>query len=318
MLNKRLIIMTGKGGVGKTAVSCALAHWASTKNKKVLLFEPNTKSESEGSFAKFFHIPDVKNEIREIRPNIFLLHADQNLALKNYIIDKLKMSAIYTLLSKSKSIHKTYAFAPGLKELLLLWTLYLHANEEENGKSKYDLIIFDLPPTGHGSFYFKVPQTMIDIMKIGPIAADSKKIQRFFRNRHKTMLNIVTIPEEMPVNESIELAAEVTNNLKIHLGKVFINNILPEVFDQNDIDLIQQEEETTKEKLQSYFDKDEIDALYEGANTNIVRRKMQGSYIDKLNEHFNQCINLTHLYTNEFRIEEIKKLAAELDTQIAP
>src|SRR3990167_7860512 len=172
LLSKRVIFVTGKGGVGKTVVSAALGIVASNIEKKTLLVELDT----EGNIPKFFEEKTAFNKPQKLGQNLSAITIQPKAALHEYIILKLKFETLYKILFENRIVKFFINAVPGLNEILMIgkiWHLYSQKNRK--GEPLYDLIIVDAPATGHSISFLQVPQTVKQIVKLGPIHEDANK-----------------------------------------------------------------------------------------------------------------------------------------------
>lgn len=227
LLDKRLLINSGKGGVGKTTISCALAVAAARQGKRVLLAESDTKSDTFGRLHEIFQVPELAFEEREIYPNLYACALDPDHALEEYVVNIIKIRALFRAVFERDVIKRAYYAAPGIKELAILVKLWRMCGGLGN-KRPYDLVVYDAPATGHGMFFLKMPQVLIDVLGSGPLPNMAKDLLRFIHDPAKTRLNLVTLPLEMPVVETLEYLDQVGHGMDVQIGGVFLNALHPD------------------------------------------------------------------------------------------
>lgn len=227
LLDKRLLINSGKGGVGKTTISCALAVQAARQGQRVLLAESDTKTDTFGRIHEIFQVPEVGFEEREIYPNLYACALDPDHALEEYVVDIIKIRALFRAVFERDVIKRAYYAAPGIKELAILVKLW-RACGGLRIKRPYDLVVYDAPATGHGMFFLKMPQVLIDVLGSGPLPNMAKDLLKFLHDPNKTRLNLVTLPLEMPVVETLEYLDQIGHGMDVQVGGVFLNALHPD------------------------------------------------------------------------------------------
>src|SRR3990172_4141778 len=223
LLDKRLLINSGKGGVGKTTLSCALAVLAARKGKRVLLAESDTKTDTFGRIHEIFQVPELGFAEREIYPNVFGCALDPDHALEEYVVSVIKVKALFRAVFERDFVKSAYAAAPGVKELILLVKLWFLATGYEGKRRPYNLVVYDAPATGHGLFFLHMPQVLIDVLQVGPLPNLARRLLDFLHDPARTRLNLVTLPLEMPVVETLEFLEQIKGIQDVQLGTVFLN-----------------------------------------------------------------------------------------------
>ncbi|HVI96692.1 MAG TPA: ArsA-related P-loop ATPase, partial [Anaeromyxobacter sp.] len=219
LLGRRLVIVTGKGGVGKSTVSAALALLAARSGKRVLVCEVNAQER----VAPLLGAPPSGSEIREAIPRVFTVDVTPHDAMRQYGLMVLRFKTIYDAVFENRLVRYFLRVIPGLAELVMLGKILWEAKSEERGAPRWDLVIVDAPATGHAVQLLRVPQTLLDTVPAGPLRSDATWMQELLVDPVRTALAIVTLPEEMPVNEAIELDAQVRGLLGIPRAALFVN-----------------------------------------------------------------------------------------------
>lgn len=226
LLKKKLIIFSGKGGVGKSTLSSAFGLCAAQKGKRVLLVEIDPRA----TIPRLFEKDDVPvyQEVR-LHNELSYLNIDPLLALQEYIVLKLGFRRLYERLFGSRVYQVFVQASPGLKEIVTLGKIW-----DLEQKGRYDLIILDAPSTGHAIPFLSVPGIIISALRIGPIVQEALKIRDFLSDPVKTVLNIVTVPEEMAVNEALEMWKAFRPGKDITPGSLFVNEVIPRMISPNE------------------------------------------------------------------------------------
>jgi anion-transporting ArsA/GET3 family ATPase len=230
LLDRRLLFFTGKGGVGKSTVTAATAVLAAARGKRVLLVEVDGKNNLT---ALFEHAP-VGFEPRQVHPGIFAMQMDTEASLREY----LKVQARVPVFGRIGPLARAFDFvataAPGVKEILTVGKVVWELRESIQGRADWDLIVVDAAATGHVISQLDAPGAIQDLVQVGPVRAQTDWMVELLSDPALTALNVVTAPEEMPVNETIELVAQARAELDVPLGVVIVNRVLPELFTHAD------------------------------------------------------------------------------------
>jgi len=226
------VIVTGKGGVGKSTVALALGLKAADEGKRTIVCEVS----SQERISHAFHRGNVGFAETELLPNLYGISIDPDEAMREYVLLALKVKAMRNMLFRSKLFTYLAAATPGLKELVTIGKIWELALDERKtkGATPYDLVIVDAPATGHGVGFLQTPKTFANVARVGPIASQAETLHRFITNRRKTGVAIVALPEEMPVNETASLERDLARTVGVAVDQVFLNGLYPERFDADD------------------------------------------------------------------------------------
>ncbi len=226
LLSRKLVIFTGKGGVGKSTLAAAFGVLASHRGKKTLLVEIDPRE----TIPHIFGLGDqpVYSEV-ELSPPLYYLNIDPLRALQEYISMTLGFARLYEGLFRSRIYQVFVQASPGLKEIVTLGKLW-----DLEQKGRYDIIILDAPASGHAIPFLSVPWIVISALRGGPIVREAAKIRDFLSDSGKTILNIVTLPEDMAVTEALEMWETVEHMDRIAIGYCLANEVIPEMFTSDD------------------------------------------------------------------------------------
>jgi anion-transporting ArsA/GET3 family ATPase len=228
LLDKRLVVVTGKGGVGKSTVALALALAAAREGKRTILCEVA----SQEHLSHVFHRAQVGFHEVEMTDNLWAISIDPDEAMREYVLLQLKVKAMRDLLFRSRVFTYLAAATPGLKELVTIgkiWELALDDRKVKQGR-KYDLVILDAPATGHGVGFLQTPRTFANVARVGMIRQQADALDGFLRDPRRTGVAIVALPEEMPVNETAALERGLEGDVGVHVDRIFLNGLYPERF----------------------------------------------------------------------------------------
>ena len=202
LLDKRLVFVTGKGGVGKTAVAAALGMVAARRGHRTMVAEVALRDDVHRALA------GEEGGWHEARlgDGLYALSVDPERAMEEYLSDQLSRP-FSDLLASSRIFTYLAAATPGMRELLTVGKLWELAQRERRtpGAEPYDLVVVDAPATGHGLALLDAPRTFGEVAAAGPVARQARTIHRTLVDRAVTGVVAVATPEEMPVNEVAHL-----------------------------------------------------------------------------------------------------------------
>lgn len=309
LFNKRVLMMTGKGGVGKTTISAATAFAARDRGLKVCLIEIGKSPNLRYIFGR--DIPLY--EETEVEENIFAFTLDPYLALEEYTIKMAKVKKVAQWILNNQVMQYLTQAAPGWRELIAVGKIW-HVQTQTVGykkRPKYDLIIVDAPATGHGISFLRVPAVILEVLKFGPLRSQTFEVQKMLLDPDRTMLNVVTLPEEMPVNEAVYLHNVAKETLQIPTGFTFVNQVFPPLFDPEEEKMRARFEKDKKavEKFKSLLP-DKGKSVFAVAGEREKRALQSREYLDMVNEKIGPpVISIPHLYTGRLDKEGVIKIA---------
>lgn len=226
LLAKRLVFVSGKGGVGKTTVAVLLGLIAAKKKKRVLLVEMN----SSGRLAPIFQAGEIGYEETALAPSISGTNLSPKRCLEEFVIKQVRFRALYQTFFNNKYVTNFLSATPGLSEVLMLGKIYELERQLKNRmfrEYQYDFIVVDAPATGHGLSMLEVPQVLERAVKVGPLHKKAVNINEILADRERTAFCLVTLAEEMPFSESLEYVRDLRAKTQIHFGPLFVNAVMP-------------------------------------------------------------------------------------------
>ncbi len=224
LLRRRIVVLSGKGGVGKSIISATLAWIAWSQGKRVLIVELDTIVTIPHFFG--IHEGGTYTEV-PLKEGLRSFHVDGKSALEEYLRLVLRSKKLTERIFRSPVYQYFVEVAPGLKELMTIgkiWDLE-QAKDADTSQPKYDFIVVDTPATGHTPSYFRMPQAAVKTIRRGFIRREAQKVADLLQDPEKVMFAIVTTLEEMPVNEAIELHHILVSQLRLPLGCIFANKV---------------------------------------------------------------------------------------------
>jgi anion-transporting ArsA/GET3 family ATPase len=228
LLDKRLLFVTGKGGVGKSTISIAMGLAAASRGKRTIVCEVG----GQETASRVFRRAEIGFHEVEVADNLWAISIDPDQSLREYLLLQLRVRAMRDMLVRSKLFNYLAAATPGLKELVTIGKIWELAQPDRKVKKAevYDLVIVDAPATGHGIGFLQTPRTFANIARVGPVHSQAQELDRFITDHDMTGAAIVALPEEMPVNESASLEDSLTNEVGMAVDRVYMNGLYPERF----------------------------------------------------------------------------------------
>jgi anion-transporting ArsA/GET3 family ATPase len=229
LLGHRLIVVTGKGGVGKTTVAAAIGLEAARRGRRTIVAEVARRTDVAGALTGG---PAGGGALEtELAPGLFHISVDPELALEEYLRDQLPPPAA-GLLARSRVFGLLAAATPGLRELLTVGKLWELAQLDRRtpGASPYDLVIVDAPATGHGVAVLSAPQAFADAAHTGPVARQARTIHATLSDPDITALVAVARADELAVTETLALQHALRERLDAELDAIVVNALEPDRF----------------------------------------------------------------------------------------
>jgi anion-transporting ArsA/GET3 family ATPase len=225
LFEKRLILVVGKGGVGRSTVAAAIADRCARAGRRTLLYETNANDR----FGNYFDKPTVGIEISQLAQNLFGVNATPASALEEYGLMILRWKSVYEMVFENRVTKAFLRAIPGLDDYALLGKCWFHTTEEKRGRPVWDTVVFDMPASGHASSMLRVPWVIDDTVPEGPLTRDARTVKDLLTDGARTAAVLVTLAEEMPVNEAVELETKLTA-LGIVPQHVVANQVYPDHF----------------------------------------------------------------------------------------
>jgi anion-transporting ArsA/GET3 family ATPase len=232
----RVHVVTGKGGTGKTTVAASLALALASGGRRTLLCEV----EGRQGIAQLFDVPQLPYEERKIAVapdggEVFALAVEPKAALLEYLELFYRMGRAGKVLERIGAVDFATTVAPGLRDVLLTGKLYEAARRRRSRGPVYDAVVLDAPPTGRITRFLNVNEEVADLAKVGPIRNQASSIMTLLRSP-QTAVHLVSVLEEMPVQETQDAAAEL-RAVGLPLGCVVVNMVREPVLEAADLEL---------------------------------------------------------------------------------
>jgi hypothetical protein len=234
LLDRRLVIVTGKGGVGKSTVAAALALAAVERGKRVLVCEVNAQER----IAPLLGGAPSGPVIHEVRPGLSTVNVMPAESMREHGLEIVKFRAIYDAVFENRLMRHFLRLVPSLGELAMLGKVLHEARVEEDHRPRWDLVVMDAPSTGHAVQLLRVPRALLGMAPPGPLRSDAHWMDELLLDRRRTALALVTLPEELPVTETIELEEQLRAEVGLAPSAVLVNAMPAHRFDAEESALL--------------------------------------------------------------------------------
>ena len=275
LLDRKLLFVTGKGGVGKTTIAASLALLASQHGKRTLVGEVDAK----GNLADFFEIGPTSFAEREVAPGLFAMSMDTEESLKEYLSLQLKIPLVARIGPLARTFDFVANAAPGVKEILTIGKFLWEVRERS-----YDLVVVDAVATGHIAGQLAAPQAIKELVQVGMVRDQTGWMIEMLADPAQTGVVIVAAPEEMPVNETLELGAKLAEETVVDLAAVVVNRVLPELFGRGEEQVFEQLVDDEHEARLSDALGTSVRPILDGAQLAVTLRRTRATHLKRLRD----------------------------------
>ncbi|HEX8075788.1 MAG TPA: ArsA family ATPase [Thermoleophilaceae bacterium] len=307
LIDKRLVFVAGKGGVGRTTVAASLGLAAARAGKRTIVCEVARQERVSQAFKR----EGVGFNEAELAPNLYAISIDPQESLEEFLIDQVGSRRIAGLLFHNRIFEYLAAATPGLRELATIGKVWELAQLERRKRSDspYDLVIVDLPATGHGLAALRTPRTFGEIARVGPVRRKADLIDSFIRDPRQTGVVAVALPEEMPVAETVEFAGALERELGLRLEATVMNAMLPERFSGADAEAI--------ERVNGGHGAPPVAAALRAALSEHRRARAQRAQLRRLKSGLDgPVVTLPYLFEPDLGLEDWERLSSELERRL--
>ena len=301
----RVLIVAGKGGVGKTTVTAALARMAAKAGKSALIVEVEGKSGignvfGRGDLLTYEEVTLAGAGVAgEGTVRARTLTPDD--ALLEYLAEH-GMKRVSKRLASSGALDVVSTAVPGIKDILVLGKV----KQLERAAGPEDLIVLDAPAAGHAVTFLTSARGLLDAARVGPIRTQAQDVVDLLSDPDRSQVILVTLPEETPVNEVVETAYKLEDRVGIKLGPLVVNGVYPRL-EGLDVAIPESAGVTDEQRA----------ALLEAAAFRRSRQDLQAEQLRRLDDALPlPQLRLPFLFTPEVGPDELDRLADELAAQV--
>ncbi|MGY6501316.1 MAG: ArsA family ATPase [Acidimicrobiales bacterium] len=322
LLDRRLLFVTGKGGVGKTAISAAIASLAATRGKRTLVCEVDAK----GDLARFFETDPTGFEPREVQPRLHAMTLTTEESLREYLKLQLRIPLLARIGPLARSFDFVANAAPGVREILTVGKVTYEVREDH-----YDLVVVDASASGHVVAQLGAPEAIEELVKVGLVRDQTGWMQDILHDPARTGVVIVTTPEEMPVVETLELVQRLGTDTKVTVAAIVANRVLPELFGHREAERFEalrtpEQADALVDALQTLggdplrrVERRAVDAVFDAAQLAGRLRRSRAAHLTTLREGLDPPVPLLlipEMFTRSHGARATAQVASALEAEL--
>ncbi len=314
LLDRKLLFVTGKGGVGKTTIAASLALLAAQHGKRTLVGEIDAK----GNLADFYETGPTSFKEREVSPGLWAMSMNTEESLKEYLSLQLKIPFIARLGPLARTFDFVANAAPGVKEILTVGKFLWEVRERH-----YDLVVVDAVATGHITGQLAAPAAIQELVHVGLVRDQTGWMLDILGDPAQTGVVIVSAPEEMPVNETLELAQRLRTETVVDLAAVVANRVLPELFGRGEEEVFDRINDRTGPSMPGDVLADAVNGpvtqLLDGAELAVTLRRTRAQHLTRLREELppgTPLLYVPYLFQRSHGARATSQVAAHLGEEL--
>lgn len=310
LLDRKLLFVTGKGGVGKTAVAAALASLAANQGKRTLVCELDAK----GDLASSFESGLTSFEPRLVAPNLWAMSMDTEASLRQYLALALKLPRGQYVAPLARMLDFVASAAPGVREIVTVGKLCWEVRERH-----FDMVVVDAVASGHMIGQLAAPQAVNRLVHVGPVRSQTGWVLDILSDRGTTGVVAVATAEEMPVIETMELVDRLAKETTVGLAAVVVNRVLPELFGTREEEVFDALSQTEVKDALSVALSGPAGPLLDAARLMVKTRRARAAHLDRLRAFLGPDVPLLYvpyLFLRSYGLRATHQVAAAIAAEL--
>jgi anion-transporting ArsA/GET3 family ATPase len=314
MSDKRLQLVVGKGGVGKSTVAAAIAMAGARRGARVLALE----LARPGGLARIFgHSSTVPANPVEVRPRLWIAYVEGEAALAEYLEMIVPIRRVLAAVFSSRIYRLFVAAAPGLKELMTVGKIWYEQDRKDaDGAFAWDMVVVDAGASGHSLQYLQMPGAAAQTFGRGLVHREAARVQALLKDAERCEVHVVALPEEMPVTEAVQIVERLRADLELPLGTLFMNRCRaqPPVGAAELAGSLAAADGSGCEEVGGFPGAAVLEGLHLAATRQLAWYGVQQRSLERLERETGApAVRLPLLVAEEFGLREVERLADVID-----
>jgi anion-transporting ArsA/GET3 family ATPase len=314
LTGRKLLFVTGKGGVGKTTISAGLAWLAASKGKRTLVCEVD----ATGNLASSFETGPTSFEERQVGPNLWAMSMDPEASLRQYLSLQLRLPGAAVVGPVARMFDFVASAAPGVREIVTVGKLCWEVRERH-----YDMVVADAVASGHIIGQLAAPQVINQLVQVGLVRQQTGWMLEMLSDPAITGVVAVATPEEMPVTETVELVGRLKQETTVDLAAVVVNRVLPELFGTREEQVFDALSEPGVVELLAKLLGSEPGPLLDAARLMVRRRRSRAAHLERLRSALAEgpwptapLLYVPYLFLRSFGLRSTRQVASALAAEL--
>jgi anion-transporting ArsA/GET3 family ATPase len=311
VFDRKLLVVTGKGGVGKTTLSAALGLLAAERGLRTIIVEVGEQSRLRGLFGAPEPEPGAECELQG---GLWNLSLDPDQALLEWL-QSLGGRVSGRVLASSSTFQYFAAAAPGARELVTMvkvWEL-TQARRWRGRRRGYDLVVLDAPATGHALGLLGAPRTFEAIARVGPIASQAQRLQELLQDESRCDYLAVAHASDLAVTETLELQQRLDEQLERELRAVIVNGVLPQRFNGEELGRLAA---IASDRGRGTRDQQALGAALAAARAVSQRARSQHNQLARLRRRGVEALSVPFQFSAELDLDAVRRIAGHLKNKL--